>query len=292
MASNGGGDNGDYLDAALARASQRITANDPVLNDFQQTWSNNLDSTQASIDALLTPTVGNGAGGQLPALAVPDGGLHAVATGQLTYNASGSNVLANASPALVQQAQIYSLAHIHSNLDLSNPNDRYWYDHVRQDLESLYVSARSQPTAQIIGPMGEVVSGSHIVSDLSRIKVTLTDAPVDNNAVTIPSSWNPSSARFNIYMSVPSLTQYQAAFGSPGVGVNYVLFHELGHASGTSLSYGATQGYRAGSTPTAAGRVNIEAYANTMGGALAAFAGVSYPTDAQLTNFNGTLPRR
>jgi hypothetical protein len=132
------------------------------------------------------------------------------------------------------------------------------------------------------GPFGETLSNLELASALKKMEFHL--GPHDNDKVDAAyTKWREDgSGKVDIYFSIATekYTQYTDAFGMI-IGYYYTIFHELGHAMTDTFDM-----LKGGRNLAAA-----EVFANEYGQVLAEIAGLPYPSDEQLAQVGGTMPR-
>lgn len=163
---------------------------------------------------------------------------------------------------LGSQANDFATAKITTDLDMSDPNNRAWYEQMHEALAKLYMKAVLQPGAFIDGPGNMNMSGSQVLQSLQNLTVNLTSNYVQFGAYMQAA---PGYGSGVINLGVPQLNGHRDQFGDPELGRNYVIFHELAHGSVAGLEYASIGG------------LNQEAFANSLGYSMAGFVGESYP---------------
>lgn len=179
------------------------------------------------------------------------------------------------------------------NLDLNDPNVQKAISTVKNIVADLWYAATKQagqqgPDSEFVKIDGHPIGALAYKDALAKVEFNITAATVGaTGAQTIPSSLTPGSATFRIDINPSQIASYQTAFTTPQEGLNYVVYHELGHATADALGFAVSQGYGSG------GAVNsglIEAYANTLGAHLAGSVYFDYPEPDELVPYNGMLP--
>lgn len=181
---------------------------------------------------------------------------------------------------------------IDPGLNQNDPNVRDTIDTARETLADLYYAAMtlSQQGSgnSFVSMDGTIVTASQYLSDLSRVSINITSSVVGvRGAQTVPSGLDPSSATFRIDINPTQI--FLGGFTSREENLNFIIFHELGHATPNALAFNVANGYGLNST----GNVGkIEAYANTFGMFLAGSVYYDYPEANELTGSYGLLPMR
>ncbi|MFC3077790.1 calcium-binding protein [Phenylobacterium terrae] len=180
---------------------------------------------------------------------------------------------------------------IEPNVNANDPTVQKWVDTIENviaDLKYLALTA-SNNMATINTPLAYLPGNDPLTSlDLnvavSRVKFVLTTAAVPpRGAATQWSSTDVNTATVTITINPFAITQPQFAWGEQK-GINYVIFHELGHALNESMNFMKQLGYPSVVDPS------FEAFANTAGQGLAKALGFDYPTESELQGAGGTLP--
>lgn len=186
---------------------------------------------------------------------------------------SGGGGGGSGGPTLGQQAAAFASQHLSTNLDLNDANNRAWYEQAHKALAALFIKATLNPNAFIDGPGAKNMTGAQVLASLESLFINLTSSVVGGNgALTHP---NASYTSAYIEIGVPQMGGHETQFGADKtVGRNWVIFHEIGHATSVGLSYAQS------------GAADVEAFTNTLGASLAGFAGEPYPA---LTSLSGQL---
>lgn len=180
-------------------------------------------------------------------------------------------------------AQAYVASHVNKvGVDLSDPYTAAMVTAVERELTKLYTAALGKTFISLNGPLSYDSSPSELLQDLNSTNIVFTtDHLLGGGAQTDRDTLSTCTIRIN-----PTEIQdqnYEDQFHYSN-GINYTIFHELGHATGDYLSY-----YIANGQTT----LNAEAFANTYGYSLYALAHngqtVGYPNSAELALVGGWL---
>lgn len=136
-------------------------------------------------------------------------------------------------------------------------------------------NASVQPLPPWSGPLGSTFTQGELLAALEKIYVHIGPHGRANPAETDPPD---AQGNMHIYIDTGRLDPYMNAFG-PYKGINYVIYHEIGHAMPDARPYDTS------------GHSTRELFANEYGQALAEATGALYPNDVELGAVGGTFSR-
>lgn len=170
-----------------------------------------------------------------------------------------------------QEVEVFGASHV-----TGDPNSPV-YQQAREAMQALYALAKimvadpHQVNTSYFPAPGGTLTWTELLQSVEHTRID-----VGPHSLSFP-AWTDVSGTDNIIHIDPvRLTDYTNAFG-PVEGLNYVIYHELAHAS--------IDGEAGALNP------NREAITNEYGQILAGINGAVYPTDSELALVGGTVPR-
>ena len=162
---------------------------------------------------------------------------------------TGGTTSGYVTPGVSAAANAFANAHVHNNG--TTANDQQEYQKAHDDLAKLYDWAQQNPNTSVYIGNGEYITGSQLSADLANITINITDGYAGSTGAQ--TDFNGSTATISINPNNSTVETYNDPSNFNGTGADYVVFHELGHAT-YDESYGGLSGTTAESQADAAAK--------------------------------------
>ena len=212
------------------------------------------------------------------------------------YSGEDSQQAGNSGPdsiAVAAGEQAESRVAVAADVDMTNAHTALLVNTAKASIAHLYDLGMRNPDAVVLQGQGISYTGVQLVDALNKVHFNFTKDFVKDDAATtvdMHNGLNPAAATYTININVDSdkVTHALDSFGNSVLAANYLIFHELGHATALATQIAIDNFHLLDtSQQTATDTHRIEALADMVGRVLTGGT-IPYPADADLQHFQGT----